>query len=275
MQEKFFVVPDQDVSLPGNGDMEGSGSSRGLDEPMTTHQTAIDLLTHDLDLRSRSTVSMKTLDRLRRLGLDLPPGTRVKELASICHGLVEIPGIDKERVIAALFQLAPRDETAGIAALVAMRPAMLRVAIRVSGSEQPSADTIAEILALAWEHLASATADDPATPCSLVRFIWSKARTITRRERVYQHRSEAFDPDWDPEEADPTIEVDVAIVLGEAVKREILSQLDAELLWLTYVIGFEIRELASIWGVSYSMLKQRRIAAAKALVRFAFEEESR
>jgi DNA-directed RNA polymerase specialized sigma24 family protein len=245
--------------------MEGIGSSRGLDEPMTTHQTAIDLLTHDLDLRSRSSVSKTTLARLRKLGLDLPPETRVRDLAAICHGLIVIPGVDREQVITALFKLAPTDETAGVTALVAMRPALLRVAIRVSGSSQPSADTVAEILALAWEHLASATKHDLATPCSLVRFVWSKARTVTRRERTLSRRTEALDEDFDTEGDESTDDSLMTSFLGMAVDRGVLTHVDAELIWLTIVIGFDMKELASIWGVSHSMLKQRRLTAMTAL----------
>lgn len=65
---------------------------------------------------------------------------------------------------------------------------------------------------------------------------------------------------------DPTVEVDLMVIVNDAVRNASLSAVDAELILATRLQGVRIDDLATRWGTSARTLRRRRQHAEEALV---------
>jgi DNA-directed RNA polymerase specialized sigma24 family protein len=249
--------------------MEKSGNSHGLDDPMTTHQDHLSLLTHELELRSRRSRPPKVFDLLRSAGLPIPEGTTLMDLVAICHGQSASEDLEPRVLAEALLEAAPSDDDAALTTIVALRPVLYRIVKKVSGTSCPDDDTVAEVATLAWAAIAQP--NEPGGPprklCDVVNEIWTQARTTIRRERTSASRHETLkeefdspDPDLDPAEL-------VTTLLIDAARRGVITLVDAKLIEATRLGEITIDQLADQAGVPSQTLYVRRGRAEEALRR--------
>jgi hypothetical protein len=104
------------------------------------------------------------------------------------------------------------------------------------------------------------------------RLVWAAARgahRLLRRETALQDREASVGLRLEPP-ARPPAHGD--LLLAQAVRVGVLSQLDAELIAATRVEEIPLRDLAGRWGVGYEALRKRRYRAETVLARWLASE---
>jgi DNA-directed RNA polymerase specialized sigma24 family protein len=208
------------------------------------------------------------MDRIRRAGIDVGAMTSMAEMVDQCHG-VRPGGVGRAETLAdALLVVAPNDPDAAVCALVALRPALLRIARRVCGGD-PDDDELAEVVAIAWEEICGPAGSVSAS--EVVRATWTRCRSVLRRRAHRVAREELGDAGPDPTLHEPDAEDEGEATLATAVANGIVSRHDAAVIALTRLGGMTLAELAAQRGVPASTLTSQRRRAETAIRRHLTE----
>jgi len=234
---------------------------------MTTRTDALHLLTLELDRRSSAPEGRRALRRFATSGIDMGTATTILELVASCHDRHRTASLDSARLLDGLLGLAPDDPDAALCVLVALRPALYRIARRVSSPRPADDDAIAEVVAIAWAVVCEpdSAGSDTVSHSTVIRATWTRARTTLRRHAGHALREEPIPEKWDtpaaPAEPTDTVEP----LLERAIAMGTLTRLDAELIALTRAGDVTPEELARHRGTVRATLLRRRSRAEAAL----------
>jgi DNA-directed RNA polymerase specialized sigma24 family protein len=232
---------------------------------MTTRTDALHHLTLDLDRRSSAPEGRRALRRFASHGIDVGTATTIGELVASCHDRHRAQGRDPATLLDGLLGLARSDPDAALCALVALRPALYRIAGRVSSPRPADDDAIAEVVAIAWAVVRELERSDPVTHFEVIGTTWTRARTTLRRHATHALHEEPISKRWDapaaPSEPTDTVEP----LLERAIAMGTLTRQDAELIALTRAGDASLEELALRLGVVRGTLLRRRSRAEAAL----------
>lgn len=225
--------------------MDGLGMSRPPTTAMT-HDVFDDLAT-ELNLRSRGKGGRRALERLAAIGAPLDGAVTLCELADRCH----CGGRQSTVLLGQVLKLAPFDELLALTALVALRPALRRVAGRVGRRESDRSDTDQVVLASAWATVR--TSGLWMTPSAVVSRVWSEAKSELRRTERRASRELLLEPgsaQWPATTYDdrPTDG------LGRRIAECRVTTSDLQLLRLVRIAGVPVREVARTLGIPRSTL---------------------
>lgn len=201
------------------------------------------------------------MGRFAAAGVDTHGLDRPSELARWCHDRAHVVGAP--RVVAQLVELAPDDEVAGLTALVALRPALYRLADRLGRRRGPSPDVEADVVAAAWAALGQVAARPPRTDVAraVVAAAWATLRTEHRRAREARATPVDEPPEVEDSRSDPAL--CVPLVLWDARRHGVLTSRQASLLHDTRVLDVPVDEVARARGRSRQAIwKERRRAEA-------------
>jgi DNA-directed RNA polymerase specialized sigma24 family protein len=227
---------------------------------MTRTTNPLQLLTAELEARSASPSGRRAMERIRA-DFDLGAVTSMAEMVDQCHD-VGPRGSGRAATLAdALLAAAANDPDAALCALVALRPALLRIARRVCGGD-PDEDELAEVVAIAWEEICGPAGSVGAS--EVVRVTWTRSRSVLRRQADRASREEPQDTGGDLTEHDSYAE-EAEATLATAIADGIVSRHDAAVIALTRLGGMTIAELAIQRGVGVSTLTSRRRRAEAAI----------
>ena len=261
--EKLFVCPEQGDCGPGNGDMDEVGSSRALDGPMTTHSNPMTRLADDLALRSKHRSDATSIQILRDQGIDLPGHIRLVDVVSICNKQLEVPNVSWDFLIEHLLIQAAGNEDLALAALVALRPGLVRIARRVTGRSKPSDDALSEVICLALESITTEI-KTPRLRC-VVNSTWTKARTVVRRDHIDRAHHEALDEAHDLADPDLDPAVQVSWILNDAIHAGMITATTAQIIAATRLEGITLQELGSALDTPAQTLCVQRRRGEEAL----------
>jgi hypothetical protein len=230
---------------------------------MTTRTDALHRLTLELDRRSSAPEGRRALRRFAAHGINIGAATSIGELVAACHDRQQAQGRDHATLLDGLLGLAPCDPDAALCALVALRPALYRIAGRVSSPRTADDDAIAEVVAIAWAVICEP--DAPVSHRHVISTTWTRARTTLRRQADRALREELLAElgDAPAAQSEPTDTVEQ--LLERAIRRGTLSRHDAELIALTRAGSVTLEELAARRGVVRETLLRRRSRAEAAL----------
>jgi len=235
---------------------------------MTRTTNPLHLLTADLEARSASPAGRRALDRIRDAGVDVGATVSMAELVARCHD----PAADGQThaIVDGLLAAAPTDPDAAVCALVALRPALLRIARRVCGGD-PDDDELAEVVAIAWEEICGAAGSLGAT--HVVRATWTRSRSVLRRRSGRVAREAQLDEGSEALDSGPPAHDEGEATLAASIAERIISKQDALLIALTRLGGVTMTELAQQRGVPVATLTSRRRRAEAAIRRHLSEQE--
>lgn len=240
--------------------------------PMPRTTNPLQLLTKELETRSASPGGRRALERIRGSGIDVGGATSMSELVARCHAHSQEAERSSGAVVDGLLAAARSDPDAAVCVLVALRPALLRVARRVCGGD-PDEDELAEVVAIAWEEICS-----PAGPLGASRVVaatWTRSRSVLRRRTDLAAREAPHPDGLDALDRTHDSDVEGDGTLSTAIAKGVVSTQDAALIALTRVGGVRIAELARQRGVSASTLSTRRLRAEAAIRRHLTDGASR
>jgi DNA-directed RNA polymerase specialized sigma24 family protein len=228
---------------------------------MTHHTNPMHSLTAELRSRSASPAGRRALERFRREGIDVGWAATLGDLVERCHSSGAQASDHARSLVDSLLALAPSDPDAAICALVVLRPALLRIARRVSGRE-PTADDVAEVLVIAWEEICRPGA--PRGSSVVVRATWTRSRSVIRRLADRVAREELGEVALRPATPPTEDHLEARDTLASAVARGTITWDDAVVIALTRIDGLPVTVLAGLWGVTVSTVtsKRRRAEAA-------------
>lgn len=229
------------------------------DDAMDTTTAPIAALTAHLAVRSLGKEGRMAMERFAAAGVDTHGLDCPLELARWCHDLThvaEAPG-----VVARLIALAPTDELAALVALVALRPALYRVADRLGRRRGPAPDVEADVVAAAWAALGHVAAHPPrgSAARAVVVTTWTTLRTEHRQAREPRVTPSDQLPEVEDAGGDPALRV--PLVLWDARRQGVLSARQARLLHDTRVLDVPVDAVARAGGRSrQAVWKERRRA---------------
>jgi hypothetical protein len=242
-----------------------------MTQTRTRTTNPLQLLTAELEARSASPGGRRAMDRIRASGVDVGTTASMAGLVARCHEPAPEGKEPPETLADSLLAAARRDPDAAVCALVALRPALLRIARRVCGGD-PDEDELAEVVTIAWEEICG-----PAGVLGANRVVaatWTRSRSVLRRRT---DRAAREDPQADGLEtiaSTPAPGGGGDGTLSTAVAQGIVSRQDAALIALTRIGGVRIAELARQRGVSAATLSSRRRRAEAAIRRHLTQESS-
>lgn len=228
---------------------------------MPSHRDTLQLLTLELERRSRRPEGRRALRRFEARGLPTAGATTMVELVGSCHGR---HGAQRD-LVGGLLRLAPSDEDAALCALVAIRPALYRIARRVTAPRIADDEAVAEVVSIAWCAIREAGGSRLATPERLVRWTWTRARTSMRRRANGSARDVELPERWDAVAATDPASGSLEPLLVRAVRLGTIASGDAKLIEVTRIGGVTLEELARRRGVTRATLLKRRSRAERAL----------
>jgi DNA-directed RNA polymerase specialized sigma24 family protein len=242
------------------------------DTAMTNPAAPIDALTADLRSRSAGKDGRLAMERFARAGIDAGGAGSPIELAELCARLEDRDF--SEKVVAGLAGLPPGDELAGLTVLVALRPALIRIAHRLVGLGVPAEEVQADVIAAAWEGVRSSAGLPGASPAGkVVAATWNRCRAGSRRawqqrltERALPATLTVAEPGMDPAEQ-------VSTLVYEARCHGVLSRAQAALVYDTRILGRPIEEVAASLGRSPNALRKQRERIEAALRAFVVRTE--
>ena len=203
---------------------------------------------------------------LRHRGVDLLEAESPSELVAVFH---ERGREQRARAsLEVLVRIAGECEVAALVVLVALRPALLRIAQRIRGSAKGADDVLEVVIAHAWAVLKERGSEGEDVVSSLVTETWTRARTETRRDDQRSGRNVLVSEPQEIEEfeADPGASVAprrvVRVPSGE------LCDYDRTLIVATRVNGMSLREISEIMQTDYHTLYRRRARAEAKLRRY-------
>jgi len=192
--------------------------------------------------------------RIRRAGIDVGTAASMAELVDECHN--EAAESDRAReVVDGLLAAASSDPDAAVCALVALRPALLRIARRTCRGE-PDDDELAEVVAIAWEEICGPAGSLGVS--HVVRATWTRSRSTLRRREVRSSRVALRADVSECREQGVDADAWNDATLASAIADGVVSQADAVLIALTRLGGLKIAELAAERGVPVATLTSRR-----------------
>ena len=212
------------------------------------------------------------MDRIRASGVDVGTTESMAELVARCH--VPAPGGSEhaEAVVDGLLTAARCDPDAAVCALVALRPALLRIARRVCGGD-PDEDELAEVVAIAWEEICGAAG--PLGASRVVAATWTRSRSVLRRQTDRSAREAVCAEGLEPFGSTRAPDGEGDGTLSMAIRQGVVSRQDAALIALTRIGGVRIAEIARQRGVPAATLSSRRRRAEAAIRRHLDEGSSR
>jgi DNA-directed RNA polymerase specialized sigma24 family protein len=213
------------------------------------------------------------MSRFVRAGIRLEGERTPFELAESCHALSGTEGTDS--VVRGLARIAGADELAGLTALVALRPVLLKLARRQQRGGASREEAEVEVLYAAWETIIEpgprAVGEDFVG--QIRNGIGAKSRTRLRRrwraERLESPRANL--PDRGANGSEP--ERCVFTLLSDALRSGALSREQAVLLAETKGEDMSVREVAALRGSSPATVRNRRRRAERALLAYVSESD--
>jgi DNA-directed RNA polymerase specialized sigma24 family protein len=234
---------------------------------MTRTSNPLHLLTAELEARSASPSGKRAMERFRRVGVPVGSATTMAELVAQCHADGAGSLVRAGEVVDGLLAAASSGPDAALCALVALRPALLRIARRTCGGE-PDDDEVAEVVAIAWEEICGPAGSHGASV--VVRAIWTRSRSALRRAADRAARETPVGDVLFAVDTGPAPDGNEAI-LATAVAQGVVLERDASLIALTRLGGMTIAELAAERGIPASTLTSRRRRAEAAIRRHLSE----
>ena len=240
----------------GNSTGKGAGKSPWRNAGMTTD--TLSGIEADLALRCRRHEDAALMARLvpGRLWPGRPASAL--ELARSCHPPAPRP--QAGAVLSALATVVPTEEVATLAALVALRPLLARIAGRLSRDGMGHDDAVSTTVAAALEVLAAG--NDVAGPDvwqRLATAIWGVARTELRRDHRYRRVHTSTADLGAGSSCDGRAHDDVAeTVLAWAVGCGVLELHHARLIAETRMAGRPLADVAREWEMGVRALKSVR-----------------
>lgn len=218
-------------------------------------------LAGELDRRSHGARGWRSMERVRGSGAQVNNLRCLIEIAEECLGA----GIGAADLLTHLLELAPEDELLALTSLVALRPALRRIARRVAGPRNNREELGQVVLAAAWAAVRDE--DVERKPGPVVNRIWTEARSEARRAQRTVAREVLVEPtsaNWD-RVIEPGWEADFDL-LRKHIVRCVLTPEDADLLGIVWFDGVSLREAARVLSVPKSTL-EGRLRRAERLVR--------
>jgi DNA-directed RNA polymerase specialized sigma24 family protein len=211
------------------------------------------------------------MDRFRASGIDVHAASTPIELAQLCNRS-EYRDVAEE-IIGGLVAQAGRDEVACLTVLVALRPALIRIARRLARGGITSWDVQSDVVVAAWQAVIAASESPVSTSAArrVVVATWSACRTESRRTLRSRLSEEVLADSLDPADrnADPADRVSTLLV--DACRQGVVSRHQAVLIHDTRVLDRSINELAAASGTSPAALRKQRRRIEATLRGFATE----
>jgi DNA-directed RNA polymerase specialized sigma24 family protein len=211
------------------------------------------------------------MDRFRASGIDVHAASTPIELAQLCNRS-EYRDVAEE-IIGGLVAQAGQDEVACLTVLVALRPALIRLARRLARGGITSWDVQSDVVVAAWQAVIAASESPVSTSAArrVVVATWSACRTESRRTLRSRLSEEVLADSLDPADrnADPADRVSTLLV--DACRQGVVSRHQAVLIHDTRVLDRSINELAAASGTSPAALRKQRRRIEATLRGFATE----
>jgi DNA-directed RNA polymerase specialized sigma24 family protein len=241
-----------------------------------THTTdPMALLTQELSRRSGDRLGRQALERFEAAGIELFGAGTFTELVRIFHQRAALSE-GTERSLDALVALAPDDPDATLVVLVALRPALYRIAHRNQSSNASLEEVLEDVVLFAWESTLEAAEDPPGKRIStIIRSTATKTRTVHRRWGRQQSRVDPLDKGLELIDSSPCFEPWPEEPLLRALDAGVLSPVDVELIRLTRINDVELSEVADRLAVPYDRLQKQRRRAESALKTYLGEGAER
>lgn len=121
------------------------------------------------------------MSRFRAAGIDTGTALDPLELARSCHDPTQ--SLRSRAVVSELVALSATDEMAGLAALVALRPGLLRIVGRLAARGVARDDAETDVVASAWEIMGSVASEGahPRVAQRVISATWERCRRASRR----------------------------------------------------------------------------------------------
>lgn len=226
--------------------------------PWEPHPAPIASLTAALAVRSASTEGRRAVARWAAAGLTVDGCRTPLDVATSCH---DPAGRHRaELLVADLIDRAPTEELAGLTALVALRPALVRAARR-SATGPDSADVEAVLVAAAWSAMGQLAVAPPTpdAPRRVVAAVWTAG--LAERRRRSRRRVDPLPDGWDRSEPGSDPGELVSTLLDEARARAVVDDRQVVLVHGSRVLDRPLADLARERSVTVaSVLRQRHRA---------------
>jgi hypothetical protein len=173
----------------------------------------------------------------------------------------------RDAAVAELLRRARRSGdawTVGLAGVLAPGLRRVAAALAVDYPGDP-ADIDAEVLAGLLDGIARIDPDAGRLPARLLRHAFNRAKRLRRSEHAFAARNVPVSPD---SMAPPRMVGHPDLVLARAVRREVITRDEAELIGMTRLEGIGIARLAAANGYRLGALYLRRERAEARLVRW-------
>lgn len=191
--------------------------------------------------------------RFAGAGIDVGTASDPAELAATCRGWRR--RADADTALATLLALAPGDPMAALTALVALGPVLKSVATRSDRARRD--DTAqADVLAIAWEVVASPSPGRSAK--EVIAAVWNRRRTEARRSYARQTVEQPLDGIAEPEAPDTDPAACVSTLLHDALRRGVVTERQAALVYETRIVGRPATEIARSSGRSNTAVWKER-----------------
>jgi DNA-directed RNA polymerase specialized sigma24 family protein len=227
-------------------------TSLWLSEVMNNYPEAIHRLVVELGVLSRTSRGRALFSQLAAADITVDGATSLLEVA---HGLEWNPRIDPSPspLLERLAGLSRGDQDVTLTLLVALRRPLREMAFSIERlSSDP--DVVPEILVQLLTELAISSGVDSVGPL-LDRMYRSARRTVRRQD--YQCAPEV---PWEigDDFEDVTYEDDSSGVFERFVSSGTISSPDADLIRLTRIEGFSLKEISAARRAKYQTVKRRR-----------------
>jgi hypothetical protein len=233
---------------------------------MTKHFGPIANLTREVETRCRSSRDQQTLEWLRDEGIGLAVGASLLDVAEACHS-----GTDRRRTEETLWLLVVQgvtDETAAIALLVALRPALLVLSRRLVTIGMGLFDAQTAILSSAYERMFDVFAERSTHVArAMVRGTWDRVRSSLRAEQrcALRHvRLQDLGDIADDATGEPSDRL--SPLLQDAVAARVVSPETACVIHATRVEGRSFESVAHQLRKGVPALRKTRQRGERALV---------
>jgi len=234
---------------------------------MTHYRGPISNLITHVEVLSRGGGSNVTMVRLIEGGLDPGLATTVAELATICNRTDQRDRA--EAIVASLVALAPADDLAGLGALAALSPALIRLSRRLitAGVRPEQADI--DVIATAYERIVT-LGDQPRRHAarSVISGTWDRLRASLDAAQRCALREHPLEAASDPvaHSTSATTAPGLRWVLTDAVAAGAISAEAARIIDGSRCHGRTLRSLACELHKSESAVRQTRNRAERTLI---------
>lgn len=206
------------------------------------------------------------MSRFSDAGIDVGTALDPLELARSCHDPAR--SVRSRAVVSELVALSVSDEMAGLVALVALRPGLLRIAGRLAARGAPRDDAETDVVAIAWEVMRSVgrKGAHPRVAQRVISTTWERCRAASRRpssgrstwERSGERRVLALPDGFDAEAVDANPADRVSTTLWEARRAGVVSARQATLVHDTRILDVDIAAVAAEQGRTAVAVRKER-----------------